>query len=150
MVKKIGLGFLLLSLAAAGCLLLVPAVNDSTAGEVLSALESCPLPPDTQLCGSVSAAGKLNGNGNGMQYFGAILLDSRLSLSELDAYYGQYRTDAWSYLVAPQDGARILMIEHQNISFDVQMDDTGASHYFIVYTWGSNDFPLRELDFRGY
>ena len=42
-----------------------------------------PLPEKTELIESISRAGKLTGNGNGMQYFGAILIRSDLSLEEL-------------------------------------------------------------------
>ena len=48
---------------------------------------------------SISRAGKLTGNGNGMQYFGAILIRSDLSLEELDAYYSRYRSNEWECLV---------------------------------------------------
>ena len=33
---------------------------------------------------SLSEAGRLTGNGNGLQYFGAVLIRSELSLEELD------------------------------------------------------------------
>ena len=37
-----------------------------------------------------------------MQYFGAILIKSELSLEELDAYYSDYRRNEWEYLVEIQ------------------------------------------------
>lgn len=58
-----------------------------------------PLPEQTELIEAISKAGKLTGNGNGMQYFGAILIKSELSLEELETYYSDYRSNEWEYLV---------------------------------------------------
>lgn len=52
----------------------VPAVNDMYAREVARELAAVPLPEGTELIEKTSAAGKFFGNGNGMQYFGAVLL----------------------------------------------------------------------------
>ena len=51
----------------------IPIVNDYCAYMVEKELCATPLPENTQLIDSVSKAGKLTGNGNGMQYLGAIL-----------------------------------------------------------------------------
>lgn len=58
---------------------------------------------------SLSQAGKLTGNGNGMQYFGAILIRSELSLEELETYVandgarGEYEIE-WL-----DDGVQIIL-----------------------------------------
>ncbi len=72
-------------------LLLVPFINDCIAKQIEEKLCETPLPVDTEIVDSVSMAGKLAGNGNGMQYFGAVLLKSELSLEELDSYYSAWR-----------------------------------------------------------
>ncbi len=69
--------------------------NNDIANEVENTLRETPLPEETELLDSVSMAGKLVGNGNGMQYFGAILLESELSLEELNDYYSEYRQNEW-------------------------------------------------------
>lgn len=71
----------------------IPLINNHAAYKVEKALCEIPLPEETELIESLSQAGKLTGNGNGMQYFGAILIRSELSLEELDAYYSDYRRD---------------------------------------------------------
>ena len=58
--------------------------------------------------------GNLTGNGNGMQYFGAILIRSDLSLEELDAYYSDHRSNEWEYLVEIQEGQSIDVIDHKD------------------------------------
>lgn len=46
-----------------------------------------------------SQARKLIGCGNGMQFFGAILIKSDLSLEEIDSHYSAYRDVEWEYIV---------------------------------------------------
>ena len=77
----------------------IPLINNHTAYKVEKALCEITLPEKTELIESLSQAGKLTGNGNGMQYFGAILIRSELSLEELETYYSDYRSNEWEYLV---------------------------------------------------
>ena len=88
-----------------------------------------PLPEKTELIESISRAGKLTGNGNGMQYFGAILIRSDLSLEELDAYYSGYRSNEWECLVETQEGQSIEVIDHETLQFSEEIEDSG---YYIV------------------
>ena len=66
-----------------GGVISIPLINNHTAYKVEKELCETPLPEKTELIESISRAGKLTGNGNGMQYFGAILIRSDLSLEEL-------------------------------------------------------------------
>lgn len=132
---------LLSALAAA------PAVNDSVAKRTADGLADLPLPRDTELIESVHKAGKLTGNGNGMQYFGAILIKSELSLDELKRYYSGFADSEWACIVERQTNADVRIIEHGKLAF--QADIEGNDHY-IVYSWGDNDTPFHELDIRGH
>ena len=105
------------------------------------------MPEKTEIIDSVSQTGKLVGNGNGMQYFGAILLKSKLSLNNLEDYYSAYQKNEWSYVVEPQKTQIIEVVEHNRISFSEKVDDEG---YYIVYSWGDGPDVLEELDFRGH
>ena len=106
-----------------------------------------PLPEQTELIEAISKAGKLTGNGNGMQYFGAILIKSELSLEELDAYYSEYRSNEWEYLVEVQEGQSVEMLEHGGLQFS---EEIKGNSYYIVYSWGSGNSLLKELDIRGH
>lgn len=106
-----------------------------------------PLPEKTELIESISRAGKLTGNGNGMQYFGAILIQSELSLKELDDYYSDHRSNEWEYLVEIQEGQSIDVIDHETLNFGKEINDAG---YYIVYSWESENSLLKELDIRGH
>ena len=58
-------------------------VNNCIANNIEQQLIALELPENTELSDSISIAAKIFGNGNGMQYFGAILVTSDLSEDEL-------------------------------------------------------------------
>ncbi len=68
-------------------------VNDIVANKPEKELLNFPLPEKTQLVESNSVAGKLYGNGNGMQYIGQLLVTTELSEEELYAHYSAI--DEW-------------------------------------------------------
>ena len=88
----------------------VPVYNNYCAYNVEKMLCETPLPEQTELIEAISQTGKLTGNGNGMQYFGAILIKSELSLEELETYYSDYRSNEWEYLVEIQEGQSLSLI----------------------------------------
>lgn len=145
--KKIKVVGILAAVVLIGGSLSIPLINNYTAYKVEKALCEIPLPEETELIESLSQAGKLTGNGNGMQYFGAILIRSELSLEELDAYYSDYRSNEWEYLVETQEGQPIEVIDHRTLQFTEEIKDSG---YYIVYSWGSGKSLLEELDIRGH
>ena len=115
--KKIKLVGILAAVVLIGSVISIPLINNHTAYKVEKALCEIPLPEETELIESLSQAGKLTGNGNGMQYFGAILIRSDLSLEELDAYYSGYRSNEWEYLVDIQEGQEIEVVDHSTLQF---------------------------------
>lgn len=127
----------------------VPIANNLIAYRIKKNLERCPLPKGAEFCAAISAAGKLNGNGNGMQYLGAILLRSNLNLQEIANHYSKFQTGDWDYLVQEQRGNNVDIAEHKDISFNCPIDENDS--YYIVYTWGTTacDF-LIFADIRGY
>ena len=145
--KKLEIVRILAAAILIGGVISIPLINNHTAYKVEKALCEIPLPEETELIESLSQAGKLTGNGNGMQYFGAILIKSELSLEELDAYYSDYRRNEWEYLVEIQKGQSIEVIDHGGLQFSEEIKDSG---YYIVYSWGSGDSLLQELDMRGH
>ena len=145
--KKLKLVGILAAVVLIGGVISIPLINNHTAYKVEKKLCETPLPEKTELIESISRAGKLTGNGNGMQYFGAILIRSDLSLEELETYYSDYRSNEWEYLVEIQEGQSIKVIEHEALQFSEEIEDSG---YYIVYSWGSGNSLLKELDMRGH
>lgn len=145
--KKLKVVGILAAVVLIGGSLSIPLTNNYIAYKVKKVLCEIPLPEKTELIESLSQVGKLTGNGNGMQYFGAILIRSELSLEELDAYYSDYGSNEWEYLVEAQEGQPIEVIDHGTLQFTEEIKDSG---YYIVYTWGSGNSILEELDIRGH
>ena len=142
--KKIKLVGILAAAVLIGSVISIQLINNH---KVEKALCEIPLPEETELIESLSQAGKLTGNGNGMQYFGAILIKSELSLEELDAYYSRYRSNEWECLVKIQEGQSIEGIDHGTLQLAEEIKDR---RYYIVYSWGSGNSLLDELDIRGH
>lgn len=133
--------------ALAALVLAVPAVNDRAAAETAERLAALPLPERTRYLEKASLAGKLTGNGNGMQYLGAILLESGLSLEELRAYYAIYAEHEWECIVERQRGRAVQAVEHGSLEFRAEAD---GDDYFIVYSWGPGPGIFAALDLRGH
>ena len=145
--KKLKLVGILVAVVLIGGVISISFINNNIAYKEEKELCETPLPEKTELIESISRAGKLTGNGNGMQYFGAILIRSDLSLEELDAYYSGYRSNEWECLVETQEGQSIEGIDHGTLQFAEEIKDRG---YYIVYSWGSGNSLLDELDIRGH
>ena len=145
--KKLKLVGMLVAVVLIGGVISISFINNNIAYKVEKELCETPLPEKTELIESISRAGKLTGNGNGMQYFGAILIRSDLSLEELDAYYSGYRSNEWECLVEAQEGQSIEVIDHETLQFSEEIKDSG---YYILYSWGSGNSLLEELDIRGH
>lgn len=128
-------------------LFVVPIINDITASSIKNELLALPLPDKTELFDSVSKTGKLVGNGNGMQYFGALLIKTELSEKDITTYYQQFAINERNCNVERQTTRQIEMVENETISFHMTPDD---NQYYIIYSWGESNFFLRDLDLRGH
>lgn len=123
----------------------VPIVNNAIALGVEKDLKKLSLPEKTELVESTSLAGKMIGNGNGMQYLGAILIKSDLSLDALQAYYADY-----DGTVEPQLNADVRVAMNKELSF--RHAEYGAG-YYIVYRWGDAPDWIQDwldTDLRGH
>ena len=65
-------------------------VNNSIAQGLENQLLNCELPPHSELIDSASVAGKMLDNGNGMQWFGFILIRSGMSEDMLLEWYNNH------------------------------------------------------------
>lgn len=147
MKKRFGTMILILLIACLSLFVTAPIVNDNIAEKTAAELAGLPLPDNTELVESVHKAGKLVGNGNGMQYFGAILIKSDLSLEELTGYYANLAENEWECVVDGQTDQEIKIIEHAELAFKADIAD---DDYYIVYSWGENHTIFHELDLRGH
>lgn len=129
----------------------IPVANNFIAHGVKIDLEALPLPPDTRVVESLSVAGKANGNGNGMQYFAALLLQSDRTRDELQAHYtalaGETDSLFLTYRVESQTGQTVAPIEIGTYRFTHPVEGAG---YYILYTQRGSYGGLLDLDMRGH
>lgn len=155
MLKKIG-EYVILFLLLLPFILYVGVVitNDFLADGIETDLMEYSLPVDTVLEDSMSVAGKLVGNGNGMQYMGSILISSDLNEAQLKEHYEQ-RFDFIE--VHLQEDERIDFLNSPNYYFRKTFDDTEKTYYSIT-CWDSKAVKklggfarfLLDLDLRGH
>lgn len=140
------LAFLVVFLVVSGVIITVS--NDNIAADTADYLYSLPRPINTQYIEKVSCAGKLVGNGNGMQYFGAVLIKSDLSLDRLENHYGLLLENGFTVHIEPQSDKKISQSEHIRLEFKSEVVSKG---YYIMYAFGKTDNDLlKELDIRGH
>ena len=124
--------------------ILSPIYNDHVAKNLVRELQEIPLPEKTELIEEKSMAAKLCGNGNGMEYFGALLIKSDLTQEDLNTYYTRFGE---KYHVKPQNDNEIKQIETQAANFNTSID---GDDYYILYTWGNYHGIFSEFDLRGH
>ena len=122
-------------------------INNDIAYQTAQDVKAIALPDKTEYVEMFSAAGKLVGNGNGMQYLGGILIKSELPIDSIRAYYSQYASNEWEYLVDKQEGNYIRFVEHGEVSLHTNVD---GDNFYIVYSWGQSNSFLTEFDARGH
>ena len=123
----------------------IPFVNDAVANGVRRSLVELPPPEDTEIVESLYKAAKLVGNGNGMQYLGAILLRTELTYDEIRSYY----TDAYDGEVFVE-AQRTNEIDWVNGTLAFKSELTEGESYYIVYSFGTAPSIFREFDVRGH
>ncbi|MBQ3109592.1 MAG: hypothetical protein IJC69_00385 [Clostridia bacterium] len=148
LISKIICGIIIFVFVAVTALYIIGAVaNDISAKAVLNEIKEIPLPEQTEIIDEISVAGKLTGNGNGVQCFGAIWIKSDLPLWQLEAYYSAYRESEFDFIVKEQPTQEISVIEHGSYAFKREKPNAAC---YMVYSWGSGDDGLGYFDLRGH
>lgn len=139
--------------------IIAPVSNDFSLHQFSKQLYDYPLPPHTQIVEKQQACGKLNGNGNGMDFLAAVLLKSDLPSDELSEYYAKAgfqhaknknpgsEDKVVSEIVKPASSAlKSRYLENKEIIFEKLKNVSSYSDYSIVllYDGGySADFDIR-------
>lgn len=120
----------------------ITTVNDNTAADLEKKLAKIPLPDGMTCLESFSAAGKIVGNGNGMQYLAVMLITGDVPLESLRNHYAQYNCD-----VIIQGTSKIDSY-HGNFGFD-EFNPQAAN--YRVEMWGkAPSWFFAEFDLRGH
>lgn len=140
--------FAILGALLLGFVISIPLVNDAYARGVESALRALPVPPGTVVEDSSSAAAKLVGNGNGMQYLGALRVSSTRSEQQLQDFYDEQEPVSRSRVsVIPAGGEVAEELARARGVFTHPASDG----LYIVYVWGDGpDWFFQTADLRGH
>ena len=121
--------------------------NDAAARSVADQLAALPVPPGAERVAVGAKAGKLVGNGNGMQYLGAMLIRSDAQPEQIVAFYEAREAV----------GSGITVNQRADLgAYDdsVAADLVGASDRpdeYVVSVWGSSpSWVHEEMDLRGH
>ena len=136
-----------------GC---IPNTNDGYLGRFADQLTNYPVPDNCSVLEHFELLGKLNGNGNGMDFAAVVLLQAGLETTKNDLieYYSSVdfvpargKTHTVELVVEPveQPGFTNGYIEHQEITFQSIMNYEEHRYYaVIIYDGGySAGFDLR-------
>ncbi len=124
----------------------IPFINNACAAANHVRLTALPLPEDTVCVEVISYTGHLVGNGNGMQFFAAMLVESTQSLQDLQSHYTPL-----DCIVQEQAGRIVERIDGNsvNIKLLLQRSLDAEKTYYLVYSWGDGIPPFSWLDIRG-
>lgn len=148
-IKEYGLKVLVFSLLPIlifSSLFIIPLANNVRLHKQEKVLADIKLPEKTQLIEKQSVCGKLNGNGNGMNYLATILVKSNLSLQDLHDYYSDYE-------VIEQNNTYLESeyLDHASIKYDKLNDIKDFNGYYVILSYQSADLEsIWEWDIRGH
>jgi hypothetical protein len=139
--------------------IIAPLLNDFALHNFSKQLYNYPLPLHTKILEKHDACGKLNGNGNGMDFMATMLVKSDLTSNELNDYYSKATFNyaknestmskdkiAFEIVKPTSPNLESDYLEHQGIFFDRLKNINSYSNYYIVilYDGGySADFDIR-------
>lgn len=96
--------------------------------------------------------GRLNGNGNGMQFLAAALIkvDDGVDTEDIIEQAEASCKSASYCKVMEYDGGELSCqeLERGRLTFESEIDDTAS--YYILYVYGANNSLLSSLDIRGH
>lgn len=133
-----------------------PIINDFRLNNFAKQLKEYPLPDKTYIVEAQSVCGKLNGNGNGMDYFACILIKSELDIDKIKEHYSNavlrparrgkdHKVKVMvDYVTSPK--VESDLIEHRKIYFEKikKINDYSGYYYVMAYDGGYfSGFDLR-------
>ncbi|MBQ4348042.1 MAG: hypothetical protein IJC79_00300 [Clostridia bacterium] len=95
--------------------------NNCIADKVERELSAIEMPNKTTFVDSLSIAGKIYGNGNGMQYIGELLITSDLSEEEINKHYKKFNEEI---TVKKQNSAQVIESEYYEKYQFANFDET--------------------------
>lgn len=135
----------LLLIIAIGVAVAIPSVNNRIADRVMKKLAKTSLPEGTTIVEKRSFAGNLAGNGNKMQYLGALLVKSDMNGDELESLFEL--STGLDCTVTKQIDGNIMAVTNADASFNAAI---AGDNYYSVIAWGNTSVFFLDLDIRAY
>ena len=136
---------------------IVPVLNNIRLNSFANQLDNYSTPEKTIVISKHQTIGKLNGNGNGIDYFACILVKSELSLDEVKKYYENMplknaRKSGKNSVIIDVNNIKseildTTFLERENIIFDRLIDVEDYTGYFVVIIYDGG-YPAG-FDIRG-
>ncbi|MHC5216486.1 hypothetical protein ACYSNR_07445 [Enterococcus sp. LJL128] len=128
----------------------IPLINNIVVWRMESELENIPVPKGTKQIQHKSIVGKLNGNGNGVDYLATLVVESKQSLEELQTYYKSYNQEI-DIMSQKNDRFKSNLLERGEIVYQKLKDKAEFSNYYTIYFYRSAKLgSILENDIRGH
>ena len=116
---------------------------------------NCELPPNSVLIDSSSVAGKMEGNGNGMQWFGIVLIKSQMTDDALRDWYKNQLVTGENEVISVLKQETSKVFEHGRWRFKNYSDEENCyqvrlARYSIVGFENSIWESILNTDLRGH
>lgn len=124
----------------------IPIANNIRLYSIESKIVNSKMPENTEMLEKQSICGKLNGNGNGMNYLATILIKSDLSIENLEKHF-------FNYNVIKQENKKFTdsILEHGAIEYTRVSNEKDFTKYYVVYSYSAADFgTIWEYDIRAH
>lgn len=124
----------------------IPTANNIRLYFIENELVNSKMPANTEIVEKQSICGKLNGNGNGMNYLATILIKSDLSLEALQKHF-------FNYNVVKQENKNFTdpILEHRAIEYNKVNSEIDFAKYYVIYSYSvAGVGTIWEFDLRAH
>ena len=157
--RKITTAFVFILIVGMIALLLIPYVyNNYCLYKFSKQLSMFPFPDEILIVEKRSVLGKLNGNGNGMEYCACVLVKSTLDTGQINEVFMSYtfspaRSKGSAGVeanVLTVDGPQLNTdyVEHENITFQSLLDADTYDDYYVIFIYDGGYSTI--VDIRGH
>ncbi len=148
--KFIRIFFVLIIFAVVGAIVSGFIVDNMIASNIEAALNDIPVPQGTTIEASISKAGKITTTDGGLQFYGAILLQSTQGLGALRSYYKSRQPEGIDLDVINLKDSKLMLGENMPDDLRFSYRESNPSNCYIVYAWGEPQLPFTMFDIRSY
>jgi hypothetical protein len=138
--------------------IVVPILNNISLSGFSRQIYKYPLPQNTVFIEKEAVCGKLNGNGNGMDFFACFVIKSDMSIEQLSQYYKDKKfkpakkdkKHVVGIEVMPVNGEQLITdyVKYEKVRFSKLKDINDYSGYYVVMIYDGGYSAL--FDIRGH